>query len=63
MIMGSVFGVLDVLFGYLLGLALSKSEYLRQKLEPADDKVMKVENFLKRWDGKIGSKNFLATKN
>lgn len=56
MVLGSGLGVLDVLFGYLLGLALSRSEYLRQKFEPSEKRIRQMEGFLSRWDGKIGSK-------
>jgi len=46
MIMGSVTGVMDMLFGYLLGLALSKSEFLRVKLTPSPRRIAQVEGYL-----------------
>ena len=48
--------ILDVGFGYLLGLAMSKSALLAQKLEPSQKRIQQVEAILSKWDGKIGSK-------
>ena len=56
MLMGSFNGIIDLLFGYFLGLAMNRSEWLTQKLEPSNKRITQVEGFLKRFDGKIGSK-------
>lgn len=49
-------GCLDMIFGYLLALAINKSVYLRDKIEPSDNKIALIESYLIKWDGKIGSK-------
>jgi hypothetical protein len=52
-------GILDVGIGYLLGLAISKSIVLKTFLDPSQKRMKLVEAYLTKFDGKIGSKNFL----
>lgn len=47
----------DLLFGYLLGLAMFRYPAVTKLLTPSSKKIVMLENYLKRYDGKIGSKS------
>lgn len=50
---------IDLVCGYVLGRMLFKSILVRTFLEPSEKKTSKLETFLRRLDGFIGSKFYL----